>query len=290
MVQKAVHSEASSPNSLGPKRDWPEVRGEECRPRSRASHTVVPWTWEPGGKGNCSFLRKWAEQKRKILLPALHQGKGWRCSRRLLRKKIPNSNISGLRQSPGCIFLVDLGPGWDAGGAAPARGSTRRPRYRFGLGQSSSRGRKRAPTATGRLRPGPGGTGGCCITPGQVCWITSVCCCTAENCWAKPSTVSPNSPAWEMGALRKCALSTSFISTRLSQRWRSWTTMVDIAFPRDRTVTFGARRVKSVVDLQPDAVIDILSTDGAPNDMLGAPWDRPAKSPGNRTGCSLREE
>ncbi len=23
---------------------------------SRASHTVVPWTWEPGGKGNCSFF------------------------------------------------------------------------------------------------------------------------------------------------------------------------------------------------------------------------------------------
>ncbi len=44
-------------------------------------------------------------------------------------------------------------------------------------------------------------------------------CCTAENCWAKPSTVSPNSPAWEMGVSRKCALSTSFISTRLSQRW-----------------------------------------------------------------------
>ncbi len=25
---------------------------------SRASHTVIPWTWEPGGKGNSSFLRK----------------------------------------------------------------------------------------------------------------------------------------------------------------------------------------------------------------------------------------
>ncbi len=99
---------------------------------------------------------------------------------------------------------------------------------------------------TGRLRPGPGGSGGWCITPGQVCWIASVCCCTAENCWAMPSTVSPNSPAWEMGASRKRALSTSFISTRLSQRWRSWTTMVDIAFPRDRAVTFVARRAKSV--------------------------------------------
>ncbi len=37
------------------------------------------------------------------------------------------------------------------------------------------------------------------------------------------------------------------------------------------------------VNPSPDAAIDILSTDGAPNEMLGAPWDRPAKSPGNRT-------
>ncbi len=37
------------------------------------------------------------------------------------------------------------------------------------------------------------------------------------------------------------------------------------------------------VSPSPDAAIDILSTDGAPNEMLGAPWDRPAKSPGNRT-------
>ncbi len=97
----------------------------------------------------------------------------------------------------------------------------------------------------------PGGSGGWCITPGQVCWIASVCCCTAENCWAKSSTVSPNSPAWEMGASRKRALSTSFISTRLSQRWRSWTTMVDITFQRDRTVIFGARRAKSVAVRSP---------------------------------------
>ncbi len=44
------------------------------------------------------------------------------------------------------------------------------------------------------------------------------------------------------------------------------------------------------VNPSPDAAIDILSTDGAPNEMLGAPWDCPAKSPRNRTGCSLREE
>ncbi len=69
MVQKAVRSEASSPNSLGPKRDWLEVRGEVHRPR-----TVLSWLlakWVVGGsekaerltlsshgpeKGNCSFF------------------------------------------------------------------------------------------------------------------------------------------------------------------------------------------------------------------------------------------
>ncbi len=44
------------------------------------------------------------------------------------------------------------------------------------------------------------------------------------------------------------------------------------------------------VSPSPDAAIDILSTDGAPNEMLGALWDRPTKSPRNRTGCSLRED
>ncbi len=53
----------------------------------------------------------------------------------------------------------------------------------------------------------------------------------------------------------------------------------------------GPRRdFRHPMNPSPDAAIDILSTDGAPNEMLGAPWDRPAKSPGNRTGCSLREE
>ncbi len=40
----------------------------------------------------------------------------------------------------------------------------------------------------------------------------------------------------------------------------------------------------------PNAAIDILSTESTPNEMLVAPWDGPAKSPGNRTGCSMHEE
>ncbi len=103
------------------------------------------------------------------------------------KEQIPTSPGCPLRRLPGQLGAW-LGHG---GHRSTARGSTRWPRYQFGLGWSSSGGRRRAPTATGRLRPGPGGSGGWCIMPGQVCWIASVYCCTAENCWAKPTTVSP---------------------------------------------------------------------------------------------------
>ncbi len=65
-------------------------------------------------------------------------------------------------------------------------------------------------------------------------------------CWAKFSTASPKRPVWDTGAFRNRALSASFMSARHSQRWRSWTTMVDIARPRDRAVTFVARSARSV--------------------------------------------
>ncbi len=41
-------------------------------------------------------------------------------------------------------------------------------------------------------------------------------------------------PSLGDGASRKRALSTSFISASLSQRWRSWTTMVDNRLPKRR--------------------------------------------------------
>ncbi len=43
MVQKAVRSEASSPNSLGPNGDWPEVRGEVHHPRTVLSWQLAKW-------------------------------------------------------------------------------------------------------------------------------------------------------------------------------------------------------------------------------------------------------
>ncbi len=44
------------------------------------------------------------------------------------------------------------------------------------------------------------------------------------------------------------------------------------------------------VSPSPDAAIVILSSGGAPNDMLAIPWEEPAKSPRSRTGPSLCEE
>ncbi len=74
----------------------------------------------------------------------------------------------------------------------------------------------------------------------------SVCFCAAENCWAKSSTASPNRPAWEIGESRKRCLSDYLISAKVSHRWRSWTTNVDIVWPRARTVTFVALSARSV--------------------------------------------
>ncbi len=71
MVQKAVRSKASSPNSLGPKRDWPEVRGEVLRPRTAHYWLLARWVvgesveagWNPEEKEIALSLRKWEQNK-----------------------------------------------------------------------------------------------------------------------------------------------------------------------------------------------------------------------------------
>ncbi len=179
MAQKAVRSEASSQNSLGPERDWPEVRGEECRLRTVLSWLLAKWVVgesEEAGRRTLSShgpenpeekeialsLRRWvplalgpaAEQKQNETEdspPGPPPGEG-------AALFSPSPEKEQTPTSPGCPrqgrfvdFLDDLGPGWDAGGAALLREARR-----AGLCVDS-----------GRLRPGPGGSGGWCITPGQ---------------------------------------------------------------------------------------------------------------------------
>ncbi len=107
--------------------------------------------------------------------------------------------------------------------------------------------------AGGRLRRRAGGgaaAGGGVETAadrrGRMWRNASVCFCAAENCWAKSSTASPNRPAWEIGESRKRCLSDSLISAKVSHRWRSWTTNVDIVWPRARAMTSVALSARSV--------------------------------------------
>ncbi len=141
MAQKAVRSEEFSPNSLGPERDWPEVRGEECRPRTVLSWLLAKWVVgesEEAGRHTLSShgpenpeekeialsLRRWvplalgpaAEQKQKILLTALHRGKERRCSRRLLRKsKLQHLRVARVRAASSTS--------WTTRGLAGTRGA-----------------------------------------------------------------------------------------------------------------------------------------------------------------------
>ncbi len=153
MAQKAVRSEASSPNSLGPEQDWPEVRGEECRPRTVLSWLLAKWVAgesEEAGRRTLSShgpenpeekeialsLRRWvplalgpaAEQKQNETEdspPGPPPGEG-------AALFSPSPEKEQTPTSPGCPrqgrfvdFLDDLGPGWDVGGAALLRKARR---------------------------------------------------------------------------------------------------------------------------------------------------------------------
>ncbi len=153
MAQKAVRSEASSPNSLGPERDWPEVRGEECRPRTVLSWLLAKWVVgeseeagprtlsshgpeNPEEKEIALSLRRWvplalgpaAEQKQNETEdspPGPPPGEG-------AALFSPSPEKEQTPTSPGCPrqgrfvdFLDDLGPGWDARLDAPAYVSIR---------------------------------------------------------------------------------------------------------------------------------------------------------------------
>ncbi len=123
MAQKAVRSEASSPDSLGPERDWPEVRGEECRPR-----TVLSWLLAKWVVGESEEAGPAAEQKQNETEdspPGPPPGEG-------AALFSPSPEKEQTPASPGCPrqgrfvdFLDDLGPGWDAGGAALLREARR---------------------------------------------------------------------------------------------------------------------------------------------------------------------
>ncbi len=198
MAQKAVRSEASSPNSLGPERDWPEVRGEECRPRTVLSWLLAKWVVgesEEAGRRTLSShgpenpeekeialsLRRWvpltlgpaADQKQNETEdspPGPPPGEGEALFSPSPEKEQTPTSPGCPRQGRFVDFLDDLGPGWDAGGTALLREA-----QRTGLcvdlawDGAALEDAGECPQATGRLRPGPRGSGGWCITPGAGC-------------------------------------------------------------------------------------------------------------------------
>ncbi len=264
MVQKAVRSKASSPNSLGPKRDWPEVRGEVLRPRTAHYWLLADgsWArvWKQGGiRRKRKLLFLWESgnrtKKHRILLTALFRGKERRCSPPSLRKsKVQHLWVACDRgrfnRLPGQLGAW-LGHG---GGAALLREARC-----AGLGVDSAWGGAALedaggmPTATGRLRPGPGGSSGQCVTPGQDVLDASVCCCKpAENCWAKPSTVSTEQPPpWKWGRRGSMLCRRRSSLPGWARDGAPGPPLLDhhrgpIAFLRDRAVTFVTRRARSV--------------------------------------------
>ncbi len=140
MVQKVVCSEASSPNSLGPKRDWPEVRGEEYHPRTVLSWLLAKWVVGESEEAGCRTLsshgpenpeekeialslRKWvplalgpaAENKQNETEdspPGPPPGEGAALFSPSPEKEQTPTSPGFLRQGRFVDFLDDLGAGW----------------------------------------------------------------------------------------------------------------------------------------------------------------------------------
>ncbi len=262
-------SEGSSPNSLGPKWDWPEVRGEECRPRTVLSWLLAKWVVgesEEAGRHTLSSHGPENPEENEIAL-SWESGYPWTSGGTETEDSppgpppgegaalfSPSPEKEQIPTSPGCLrqgrfvdFLDDLGPGWDVGSAALLREARR-----AGQGIDSAWGEAALEDAGGH----PQRRADWGLAPGAAVDSASRRgrCAGSPRSAAVPPRTAGQSPRrcrrtalpGRWGPSRMRALSTSFISTRLSQRWRSWITMVDIAFQRDRAVTFVAHRAKSV--------------------------------------------
>ncbi len=235
-----------------PAAHWRKKRGTEvsrlcpvhCRPRPLGNRRHRKLLWKFGYHWPESQWRNNPKREKRIFYPALHRGK--ERTHHLLKSRTQCLGFARPRNAacPGTSRA------WQVQRRAaprhfPAASSTLQPEWRLLLGSHWSKGggSRRAPSAmSGRRgcnrRRGDDSSG----LPGQNA-TASVRFCATENCWAKLSNALPERPAWEIGESRK---RDSLISARSSHRWRSWTTRVDIVWPRDRAMTFVARRARSV--------------------------------------------
>ncbi len=93
----------------------PNSSGRNCRKAKCTAHSSRQLMCQ-SSRGRCAGPA--AEQKRKILLPALHQGKERRCSRRLLRKsKFQHLRVARIRAASSTSWTTWGLAGTRGGGA-----------------------------------------------------------------------------------------------------------------------------------------------------------------------------
>ncbi len=254
--------------------------------------TPLSSSWDPETEETALLLKFWvplaagpaAEQKQnetKDSPPGPPPGEG------VVRSPSPDEQFSPSlgRPSQGLLHLR-LPPGLAGAWTGWASCLWPAPRRRTVKGCCRGVGAGAATGGRPRRRAGWGAAAGVEAAAGflqrMMCLIASVCFCAAENCWAQLSTASPKRPVCDTGAFRNCTFSCSFMSVRHSQRWRSWTTSVDIARPRDCAVTFVARSARSVAARGPSQHAAHVEPPGRahPRAGLSMLWpDGPAVTP-----------
>ncbi len=185
------------------------------------------------------------KMKQNILHPALLRGgSGVVTISRWAVSSISGSPVSGPLAP---ALTARFGGGLDRLGVLPATGSTTLPggRWLRRSGGGGGGGCRGVPTATSRLRGCSRGGSSRFPPAHDVLDSLSLLLCCRELLGKALDRVAEEAVC-DTGAFRNRTFSCSFMSARHSQRWRSWTTSVDIARPRDCAVTFVARSARSI--------------------------------------------
>ncbi len=168
-------------------------------------------------------------------------GEGAALSRRLLRKS--KLQLSGLPASGQLRTSMETwGLAGTRGRRSPARGSTRRPSVDSAWGGAALEDAG-GPTATGRLRLAPGGSGWMVHHAGAGCAGSPRSAAVPPRNAGRSPRLCAEQPSLGDGGARKRACRTSFISQG-EPSWRSWTTMVGTSLP-DGTASVDFRRLRA---------------------------------------------
>ncbi len=214
-------------------------REDECGPKLIRSWLSKP-SWDPETETTASCRDFW---KKQIIHPALLRGRE-RCT-----YPIPKQFPLSLDRPSRGLLLLCLPPvdgGQDGRGGLPTPSSTA-PLLEAAADavreQGWMQGAALGDEQAGRCNRRTGGGSSCPPRAGSVR--------SPQSAPVQPGTAGPG---YRLRRRRGQSgiqepWGTDFVgvpmSTRHSQRWRSWTTSVDIARPRDRAITFVARGARS---------------------------------------------